>query len=76
MYLVFSVFTSRPTSLLASIKVCVFFFIDPVTYLRNEAVSSLEYIASDSRVINVLLHVVPLLGNDREISKYTTAVTE
>jgi hypothetical protein len=26
MYLVFSVFTSRPTSLLASIKVCVFFF--------------------------------------------------
>jgi hypothetical protein len=26
MYLVFSVFTSKPTSLLASIKVCVFFF--------------------------------------------------
>jgi hypothetical protein len=49
---------------------------DPVIYLRKEATSTSDYIGSDSRVINVLWHVDPLLGNDREISKYTTAVSE
>jgi hypothetical protein len=42
----------------------------------NEAVSTPDYIASDSRVIYVLWHADPLLGNDHEISKYTTAVNE
>jgi hypothetical protein len=63
MYLVFSVFTSRPTSVLASIKVCLFFFV--------------VYILSPSRFTSSadVSHLIPVPPGHVSVTKIKCSLT-